>query len=184
MFSTSPGTFLLAYQCASYADKAVFLLRGTCCADDDFCAGCVSFLPAVVPPGYYFNGTTTKKCPSGSYRADWLAAAQPAATVCISCGEGVKASTTDQVKAYNVSDSTLTWFEPVTSSADDCCKYLLLTVQSCPGLSVLTVSLHVLNTSAVLAWCGRHQVQDSLCWHLPGSADSLGGRSRTFLREC
>jgi hypothetical protein len=96
-------------------------------------------LPAVVPPGYYYNGTTTLKCPAGSYRADWLAAAQPAAQVCISCGEGVKAATTDQVKAYNSTDSTLTWFEPVTSSADDCCKFLHL---MCGAVSpVLTLQL-------------------------------------------
>jgi hypothetical protein len=80
----------------------------------------------VVPPGYYLDTTASpqvvKKCPDGQFRADWLNAALPAARSCISCGEGVKASTTDLVKAYNVTDVTLTWFEEVTTSSDDCCE--------------------------------------------------------------
>lgn len=74
----------------------------------------------MVPPGYYWNGTITIKCASGSYRADWKPADQ--ATSCTSCGIGVQAATTDQIKVYNDTDYTLTWFEPVTSSADDCCE--------------------------------------------------------------
>jgi hypothetical protein len=148
-----------------------------CCLDDaglnnDCCADCVSLLPAVVPPGYYFFNGTTIKCPAGSYRADWLAAAQPAAQVCISCGVGVKAATTDQVKAYNVSDSALTWFEPVTTSADDCCKCLLLTVQSW-SYCADCITACAEHCPPVLAWCMRRQMQDSLCWHLACSAGSL-----------
>lgn len=83
-------------------------------------------LPAVVPPGYYFdanNTRTVKKCPDGSFRADWLNANDLAAQSCISCGLGVKAVKTDLVKAYNVTDVTLTWFEEVTTSSDDCCEW-------------------------------------------------------------
>lgn len=85
---------------------------------------CLCLLCAVVPPGYYYNGTVTLKCPSGSYRADWKPATDATVGSCISCGVGVQASLTDQIKVYNDSlGGVIYWFEPVTTSADDCCKY-------------------------------------------------------------
>lgn len=79
---------------------------------------------AVIPPGFFFNGTTTMQCAAGSFRADWKPAAQAAS--CTSCGGGVKAATTDQVKVYNITDANIQTMLPVTSSADDCCEYTLL----------------------------------------------------------
>jgi hypothetical protein len=85
---------------------------------------CLCLLCAVVPPGHYYNGTVTLKCPSGSYRADWKPATDATVGSCISCGVGVQASLTDQIKVYNDSlGGVIYWFEPVTTSADDCCKY-------------------------------------------------------------
>lgn len=117
------------------------------------------FASAVVPPGYYFDGTTTTKCAAGSYRADWKTTTQ--ATSCISCGEGVKAATTDQIKQYNITDATITEMVQVTTSSDDCCKCCtrgrLRTspcsdVNSCVGCSKLLIASGVLS-EAVCAAC-------------------------------
>lgn len=74
---------------------------------------------AVTPPGHFTNATSTYLCPAGTYRADWLPAAQ--AGECLACGEGVKTVATDRVSKYD----TVSYAEtkvPITTSSDDCCK--------------------------------------------------------------
>lgn len=90
----------------------------------------------MVPPGYYYNGTVMLKCAPGSYRADWKPKEE--ATACISCGDGVKAATTDQIKRWNTSDEYISWMEPVTSSSDDCCKFIL---KLTPGFHSVTFTM-------------------------------------------
>jgi hypothetical protein len=79
----------------------------------------IFFWAAVTPPGHFTNATGTFLCAGGSYRADWLPAAQ--ADQCLSCGEGVKTVATDRVSQYATIDYAETKVA-ITTSSDDCCK--------------------------------------------------------------
>lgn len=74
---------------------------------------------AVTPPGHYTNSSGTYQCASGSYRADWKPYGE--ATECLSCGEGVKADTTDRVTSYDIDTLAPTQIQ-ITTSSDDCCE--------------------------------------------------------------
>jgi hypothetical protein len=74
----------------------------------------------VTPPGYANDGTTTTKCASGSYRANWKPYTET--VQCTSCGEGVKALATDRVLVFNIMDAANQTNEAITTSNDDCCE--------------------------------------------------------------
>lgn len=84
----------------------------------------VQISSAVTPPGFYTDivAKTTQICPDHSYRTDWLPPTQAEAQQCIACGTGVKAEKTDRVIQFLPNGTEVQ--VSVTSSTDDCCKYL------------------------------------------------------------
>lgn len=82
-------------------------------------------VPAVTPPGYKTNATSTSECDDGTYRADWKPA--DAASSCQACGEGILSSATEQITEYAaVNEAPSAVF--VRASAAACCKYIMHTM--------------------------------------------------------
>lgn len=97
---------------------------GRSCIPFEWCSShfAACLCPAVTPPGYQTFNQNTTKCAAGWYRADWKPRNQ--ATNCLWCGSGVGAEQTDRLKVYNLADPTDVYYEPITTSSDDCCECL------------------------------------------------------------
>jgi hypothetical protein len=75
----------------------------------------------VIPPGYAYNGTSTKACGDGSYRKGWRKTTLGAVN-CTSCGLGINSTSEDTPVAVLDTDGKITYIN-VAGSPEACCKY-------------------------------------------------------------
>lgn len=90
-----------------------------CSASEVFMCCPFLFHDAVTPPGFYTANGQTQQCPDGSFRPNWLPAAE--AANCTACGEGLQATKSDGVTVHDIVSG-----QPrdilVMTRAEDCCK--------------------------------------------------------------